>query len=54
MSWQQVAVIVLLAIDVVSAVIHDGEPKTGQYNAVSTIISTGIIVILLYTGGFWK
>lgn len=54
MSWQQVAVIVWLAINVVFGVIHDGEPKTGRYNAVSTIIGIGIFVTLLYTGGFWK
>lgn len=54
MSWQQVAVIVWLAIDVVFGVIYHGEPKTGRYNAVSTIIGIGIFVTLLYTGGFWK
>ena len=54
MKWQQIAMIVWLAIDVAGAVLLDGEEKKGEYRALPMLITALLLGMILYTGGFWN
>lgn len=54
MGWQQVVMILLLAFDLAAALIMHGKPKEGSYNFWVSLLTDGLIVLLLMTGGFFK
>ena len=54
MRWQGIVIIVLIAMDLVEAAILDGTPKTGKHDFIVTLITKVILVVLLYTGGFFS
>lgn len=54
MSWQGIVIIVFIAMDLAEAAILDGKPKIGKHDFMVTLISKVILVVLLYTGGFFS
>jgi hypothetical protein len=54
MNAPQIVMIVILALGVGISMEQHGRPKTGTENCVITIIATGIMVALMYWGGFWS
>lgn len=52
MSWQQVVIIVWLAIDIVVGVIEDG--KLVKRSGAATAFGVVILATILYTAGFWN
>ena len=54
MSWQQIAMIVWLAMTVGVSLVNHGAPRTGKHNALIEILSAGVMAYILWSGGFWK
>lgn len=54
MSWQQIVIIVLNAMDLGMAAIKHGERREGKYSFWSTLIVNGFIVWVLYSAGFFN
>jgi len=50
--WPQITLLILMALGVGLASAKHGEPQP-RYNAGVTIISTIILGVLLWFGGFW-
>lgn len=53
MEAPQIIWIALAAYTIANAHFHDGEPKTGRHDLVSTVVAVGISAGLLYWGGFF-
>ena len=54
MSWQQIVMIVWLAMQVGVSLCTHGVPRTGKNNAIISILSTATMAAILWSGGFWK
>jgi hypothetical protein len=54
MNWPQITWLVLAGMYFGACVVMHGKPKTGKYNAVSTLISIAIEIWLLRAGGFFQ
>lgn len=54
LHWPQITIIVLVLLSTVSTAIMHKEPRTGQYNVLSTMIADGLMVWILYCGGFFS
>lgn len=54
MDFQQIAVIVLMALDLGVALALHGKPKTGNHSAWTEVLTTFNFAMLLYWAGFWK
>ncbi len=54
MSWQQVAMIVWLVIDIVVGLMEAGKPKEGTYRFGPVLIGTALVWYILYSAGFWN
>ena len=54
MGWQQIVMIVLMALDLFIGFVMDGRPKDTKYSFLAAIVSDGIILFLLISGGFFK
>ena len=50
----QILLIILLTMGLTIDLVKHGEKKEKKYNAWITLISTVILTLLLYWGGFWK
>jgi hypothetical protein len=53
MGWPQITFIVLYALNIVFAAALHGQPKSGNWNVLSVVISSAISITILYFGGFW-
>lgn len=53
MDWPQITFIILLTINCTFAAALHGKPK-GDWNFGGALINAGLMVWLLYAGGFWK
>lgn len=54
MSWQQIAMIVWIALELGIGLEQSGEPKKGTYKFYPVVIGMAILTFILYTGGFWN
>jgi len=54
MSWQQIVMIVWLAMCVGIGLVQHGKPKQGYYNALIYLLSMALIAYILWSGGFWN
>ena len=54
MGWQQIVVIVYLALLLIGGLILDGKPRSGTYRFASVLFEVVALFALLYTGGFWN
>lgn len=54
MNGAQISMIVLLAMGSGIALAKNGEPNTGKYSIIRTLIAQGILISILYWGGFWS
>jgi len=54
MNGAQIAMIALLAMGAGVALAKNGQPNTGKHNFFSTLIAQGVLVSILYWGGFWS
>ncbi len=52
MEWPQITLIVLIIIGLVIHASENGKPR-GDYNFGLKAIAQGILIWLLYMGGFW-
>jgi len=53
MGWPQWVLIILLLMDLGLALGRDGQPK-GNYSFGYSLLGSGIMVGLLWVGGFWS
>jgi len=53
MSWQQITMMVYIALMLVCGMIVNGQPRTGKHSFVDVFLSMALLFIILYTGGFW-
>lgn len=54
MSWQQIAIIIWLAMAVGNGLVQHGKPKRGYNSVWIDIISTALMAYILWSGGFWN
>ena len=54
LHWPQLIMLIFIAAEMGLQIAKHGEPKRGKYNLLSASIAWGIIVYLLYCGGFWQ
>jgi hypothetical protein len=54
MGTPQIIVICLMAAEVGLVLAKNGEPRTGKYSFITTLIATGLNVWLLHWGGFFS
>ena len=53
MKWQQITMIVYLALNLAVGMLVNGQPKTGKHSFVDVFITVGLLFTVLYTGGIW-
>lgn len=53
MGWPQYVYLALLCVGVGMACAKHGEPKTGKHDGWTTLISAGLLIALLWSGGFF-
>ena len=54
MSWQQIVIIVLFAMDLGMAAIKHGERREGKHSFWSSLIVNGFLTWVLYSAGFFN
>ena len=54
MSWQQIVMIIWIAMGIGIGIVQHGKPKQGYYNIWIDLISTTLMVYVLWSGGFWN
>ncbi len=54
MNGYQIAIIVILGLNVLSNLLQHGEPRKGNYDVYSMLVSVGIWVFILTKGGFFE
>jgi hypothetical protein len=54
MTWQQIAMIVLLTLNIGIALSEHGKPREGKHNFWTTFFGVGLFLWLLLSGGYFK
>lgn len=54
MGWQQIAIIVLTAMDLGLTLALHGKPKEGNHNFWTEALADAVIIFLLASGGFFR
>jgi hypothetical protein len=54
LHWPQIVLLVIIVLADGMALALHGKPKTGDHNFWSSILSTAIMLTLLYYGGFFS
>lgn len=52
MGWPQITILVLVFLEFVGALSKHGEPRP-PYNAGLTLLGSGILLVVLWWGGFF-
>ncbi len=53
LEWPQVTMAIFFAIEFGFQIARHGKPREGEHNFFTSMIATGLVVWLLYAGGFW-
>ena len=55
MSWQQIVMIIWFALNIIVLIALDGKERTARkIKAAPAIIEYILIILVLYSGGFWS
>lgn len=54
MKWPQYIVLCWIFVELGYKFALNGQPRTGEYSGVASLIVYGLLVWLLYMGGFFK
>ena len=54
MGWPQIVIIAFLAMDTGMSLAMHGKPREGKYNFWVSLISNGLLALLMWYGGFWR
>ena len=54
MSWQQIVMIIWFALNIIILIALDGKESTRKIKAAPAIIEFILIILVLYSGGFWS
>lgn len=53
MGWPQIAVVLLMALNILAGLVLDGTPRK-PWSFSQTTTDVIVLAFLLYAGGFWK
>lgn len=53
MKAPQIILIIIMAMGLGIEMMQHGEPETGKHNFWSALLGKGILITLLWLGGFW-